>query len=42
MFELLIVVAVIAAFDVVAVRWGADSRANTPTNGNYEIPGGRP
>jgi hypothetical protein len=42
MFELLIVVAVIAAFDVVAVRWGADSRATATTTESHELPGGRP
>jgi hypothetical protein len=35
--ELLIVLALIAAFDIAAVRWGADSRGMSP---NSPRPGG--
>jgi hypothetical protein len=41
MVELLIVVVAIAAFDMVAVRWGADSRAAGRTDETRELMGGR-
>ena len=41
MVELLIVVSVIVAFDLAAVRWGADSRATGPTSENHELMGGQ-